>query len=233
MKKAENRIPVSTLETFGLQPFRRGLRECLLAIKGDKTLPATQFGPSSLQVFKPRISIPLWLGRVRSDRRAWVYNFYNHRRPGDHAGYSVRVTDVEDFRGKGLTYDGHGGTDFAVPTGTRICTPAAGKVAWIKLQMNRGGLKVVVDHGGGVFSSSNHLARALVEVGQDLARGEVLGLSGMSSVDGLLFFPWLAPHLHFNTLVAGKMTDPFAFKDQVAVWRNGNAPLPFNGNDAF
>lgn len=87
----------------------------------------------------------------------------------------------------------------------------------------------MVDHGGGLLSTSNHLARALVTEGQPLERGAVLGLSGMSSVDGVLFFPWLAPHLHLNVLLNGEPVDPFARPGETALWRGGNDPQPAEG----
>ena len=137
--------------------------------------------------------------------------------------YSVRVTDCEDFQGGRWTYDGHVGTDLALPVGTAITAAAPGHVLRVRNDMNRGGLKVFIDHGGGLITSSNHLARALVREGDAVRRGQVIALSGMSSVDGLLFFPWLAPHLHFNVFLDGRPVDPFARPDETPLWRDGDA----------
>lgn len=224
------RRSVGVLEVFGLRPLGPALRQSWTAIAGDGTSPPSQFGLSSVKMFRPlRVSFPLWLGRERSDRRVWVYNLFNRRPIPRDQGYSVKITTCRDFRGGQLTYDGHVGTDFAVPVGTEVRTIAAGVVRAVQCDMQRGGLKVVVDHGGGLLSTSNHLARALVRVGQVLARGEVLGLSGMSSVDGVLFFPWLAPHLHLNVLLDGEPVDPFAEPGETALWRGGNDPRPAEG----
>ena len=213
-------------EVFGLDPLWPGLRDCLRAVVGGGGLPPTRFGLSSLRIFKPWISLPAWLGRARRDGRVPIYNFVNRKAPPPGRPYSVRVTDCEDFQGGRWTYDGHVGTDLALPVGTAITAAAPGHVLRVRNDMNRGGLKVFIDHGGGLITSSNHLARALVREGDAVRRGQVIALSGMSSVDGLLFFPWLAPHLHFNVFLDGRPVDPFARPDETPLWRDGDAPRP-------
>ena len=218
---------VGLLEVFGLRPLGPALSQSWAAIAGDGYAPPSQFGLSSVRMFKPlRVSLPLWLGRQRADGRVWVYNLFNRNPIPRDQGYSVKITSCRDYRGGQLTYDGHLGTDFAVPPGTVVRTAAAGVVRSVQKEMQRGGLKVVVDHGAGLITHSNHLARALVRPGDRLGRGQPLGLSGMSSVDGVLFFPWLAPHLHMNVLLDGEPVDPFAGPGEVALWRGGNDPVP-------
>ena len=48
----------------------------------------------------------------------------------------------------------------------------------VTLLLNRSGWKVCLDRGRAVFTTSNHLARPLVRVGQTVDRGEVIALSG-------------------------------------------------------
>jgi murein DD-endopeptidase len=212
-------------EVFGLDPLVPALRGCLLALRGDERMPATRWGVSSLAILKPHISLPTWLGRRRADRRIPIYNLPNRVPAPRDRGYSVRVTHARDFRGGRLTYDGHIGTDFAVPVGTRVVAPAAGHVCRVSNEMQRGGLKVGVDHGDGLITVSCHLSRVLVELGERVERGQVIGLSGMSGVDGILFFPWLSPHVHFNVLLDGEPADPFATFGETALWRTGNQPV--------
>ena len=221
-------LPSSRLrvrEVFGLEPLVPALRGCLLALRGDGRMPATRWGVSSLAILKPHISLPTWLGRRRADRRIPIYNLPNRVPAPRERGYSVRVTHARDFRGGRLTYDGHIGTDFAVPVGTRVVAPAAGHVCRVSNDMQRGGLKVGVDHGDGLITVSCHLSRVVVELGQRVAPGQLLGLSGMSGVDGILFFPWLSPHVHFNVLLDGEPADPFATFGETALWRSGNQPI--------
>ena len=217
-------------EIFGLRPLGPALRQCLAAIVGDAHAPPSQWGPSSLKILRPWLSVPIWLGREPRPRHAVIYNLPNRCPQPAGEGYSVRVTYARDYRGRRLSYDGHVGTDFAVPAGTRIVAAAPGVVVDVRNDMQRGGLKVCSAHGGGLITTSNHLSRALVEPGNLVQRGEPIGLSGMSGVDGVLFFPWLAPHLHFNVLLDGEPVDPFARGDETSLWRSEGLPTPHRGD---
>jgi Peptidase family M23 len=219
-------VSVGPREVFGLEPLGPALRQCWAALVGDAHAPPGKWGPSSLRILRPWLSIPIWLGRDPVVGEAIVYNLPNRRPQPFGEGYSVRVTYARDYRGGRLTYDGHVGTDFAVPAGTLIVAAASGVVVDVRHDMQRGGRKVCIDHGGNLVTTSNHLARALVEVDQRVVRGEAIGLSGMSGVDGVLFFPWLAPHLHFNVLLDGVPVDPFAAAGEVALWNGGGLPVP-------
>jgi len=110
-------------------------------------------------------------------------------------------------------------------------SPALGVVIGVSNECHRGGLKVLVEHGEGLITTSNHLGRSLVEVGQRVRRGEPIALSGASGVDMVLAFPWNAPHVHFNTWLNGVNIDPFAVDDEVSIWRNYNAPTPCEASD--
>ncbi|MBX3217744.1 MAG: M23 family metallopeptidase [Labilithrix sp.] len=222
------RLPLR--EVLGVEPLGLRLREAWLALRGDDTTPKSRFDHTSLRVLQPRLALPAWLGRRPADRRVPILNLFSHVQPPASQGWSVRVTTARDFRDLRGTYDSHNGTDFVVPPGTRVLAPAPGRVVRVSSEFNRGGLKVVIDHGRGLVTTSNHLARALVRVGDRVARGDVVALSGMSGVDGLLAFPWNAPHVHFNTWVGGVAVDPFAAAPgEASLWRNGNDPTPYDG----
>jgi murein DD-endopeptidase MepM/ murein hydrolase activator NlpD len=213
-------------EIFGLSPLPLRAREIWLALAGDKRVPRTRFDTTSLQIFKPSLSVRTWLGQRRSDRRVPIYNLFNRTPTPIEHGWSVRKTQVADFRGGRLTYDSHNGTDFAVPVGTTVVAPASGKVLRISSEFNRGGLKLFMDHGRGLCTTSNHLARALVRVGDVVRRGDPIALSGYSGIDGLISFPWSAPHVHFNVWLDGEHIDPFAAAGEMPMWRDGNDPRP-------
>ena len=224
-----HRTPTGLLETFGLRPLSKALLQARSALLGSPHVPPNLWGPSSLRVFKPTISLPTWLGRRRPDGRVPIYNFFNRVRPPKDAGYSVRVTYASDFRGGRWTYDGHNGTDFAVPVGTTVVSAAPGKIVRVENDFHQGGLKVCIDHGRGLFTTSGHLARALVEVGDTVTRGQPVALSGASGMDLVMFFPWVAPHVHFNTWVDGEPSDPFALPTEQSLWRHHNTPIPWDG----
>ncbi len=205
---------------FGDHPLVPALKQCADAVLGDGVSPASLWDLSSTQIFKPRISFPLWLGRRGRD--VMIYNLPNRALASLDAGYSVRRTTCRDYRGRDLTYDSHVGTDFATPPGTEVVAAESGVVIEVRMDMQRGGLKVVIAHGEGLVTLSCHLSRSLVTPGQRVARGEVIALSGMSSVDGLLFFPWLAPHLHYTVMLDGQPVDPFPAIGEVSLWRTGD-----------
>lgn len=194
-----------------------------LALRGDASIPGSRFGPSSLAQYAPRLAIPTWLGRSVVARRAVIMNLVNHTPTPVQDGWSVRLTQVRDFRGKGLSYDSHNGTDFAVPPGTPVVAAAPGRVVSLRSEYNRGGLKLAIDHGGGLLTSSNHLARALVRVGDLVTRGQPVAISGYSGLDALVSFPFVAPHVHYNVCLGGRLVDPFAARDDEAgtpsLWR--------------
>jgi hypothetical protein len=222
---------IGLAEAFGLSPLGAVLRDVRRSAVGTEHAPPNLWGLSSARIFKPSIGLPTWLGRRRADRRVPIYNFFNRVPAPKGEGYSVRVTYCRDWNGGQWTYDGHLGTDFACPVGTPIVSAAPGVVLRIANEMDRGGLKVCVDHGEGLFTTHNHLARALVRVGQRVRRGDVVGLSGASGMEFVLFFPWVAPHLHYNTWLDGQPTDPFAAPGETSLWRRANDPVPFDGRE--
>ncbi len=228
LTSGSRREKLSITQTFGLTPTRQRIKEALLAVRGLDEIPPSRWGLSSLKVLKPWISVPTWLGKTRDDRRIPIYNFFNHTQTDPKEGWSVRATQTTDFRGGSLTYDSHNGTDFVIPTGTLVAAAADGKVILVPNEFNRGGLKVIIDHGQGLVTSSNHLGKALVEVGQEVRRGEPVAYSGYSGLDGFLFFPWSAPHVHFNVFLNGVHVDPFARAkgEEQSLWFGGGDPVP-------
>lgn len=230
MKTAAESLSIA--EMFGLDPLGERLREALVAVRGDEQTPKSIFGVSSLKMFRPRLATTLWAGKKSRGSLIAIYNLFNHRQPPPELGWSVRVTNVLDFRGRALTYDSHNGTDFAIAPGTKVCASAPGTVMRVSREFNRGGLKIFIDHGRGLVTTYNHLARSFVQTGQRVQRGEVIALSGYSGLDGLVTFPWGAPHMHYNVWLNGRYVDPFASEcDQVdnpfSIWRRNNRPLPF------
>lgn len=196
-------------EALGVSPLADRAREAWLALAGDAHLPRTRFDASSLPLLMPRFSIPLWRGELPIARTVLVTNLFNHTPTPIADGWSVKRTQVRDFRGRDLTYDSHNGTDLAIPPGTRVVSPAAGRVVRISTEFHRGGLKLLIDHGGGLLTSYAHLSRTIARVGDVVMRGQIVALSGMSGLDGLTFFPWLPPHVHWNVYLNGACTDPF------------------------
>lgn len=97
----------------------------------------------------------------------------------------------------------HSGLDFAVPTGTPVHAPAAGRVILVGDYFFNG-KTVFVDHGQGMISMFCHLSAINVKTGMHLARGQVLGKVGATGrVTGA--------HLHWNVSLNDARVDPAIF----------------------
>jgi murein DD-endopeptidase len=220
-------------EVLGLSPFKTRMKQAKIALAGQEDVPGSKFGLSSLSQFHPIVSPKLWLGKPYVKNKVILSNLVNHTQTPIEAGWSVKKTQVKDFRGKRLTYDSHNGTDFSIPVGSQVCTAAAGRVVAILSEFNRGGLKIFIDHGQGLMTCYAHLARAQVKVGQELKRGEAIALSGYSGLDAVVTFPFGIPHVHFNVWLNGRPIDPFPYEGKSTLWRAGDLPTPFDGEESI
>ncbi|MCQ4346192.1 peptidoglycan DD-metalloendopeptidase family protein [Pseudomonas stutzeri] len=97
----------------------------------------------------------------------------------------------------------HSGLDFAVPSGTPVKAPAAGTVILVGDYFFNG-KTVFVDHGQGLISMFCHLSQIGVKVGDELARGAVLGKVGATGRA-------TGPHLHWNVSLNDARVDPSIF----------------------
>jgi len=100
----------------------------------------------------------------------------------------------------------HSGLDFAVPAGTPVKAPAAGRVILVGDYFFNG-RTVFVDHGQGLISMFCHLSRVDVKVGDELARGAVVGRVGATGRA-------TGPHLHWNLSLNDARIDPSIFIGQ-------------------
>ncbi|MFC2970790.1 peptidoglycan DD-metalloendopeptidase family protein [Azotobacter bryophylli] len=100
----------------------------------------------------------------------------------------------------------HSGLDFAVPAGTPVKAPAAGRVTLVGDYFFNG-RTVFVDHGQGLISMFCHLSRVEVKVGDELPRGAVLGRVGATGRA-------TGPHLHWNVSLNDARVDPAIFIGQ-------------------
>lgn len=94
----------------------------------------------------------------------------------------------------------HGGIDFGAPAGTPIRAPTDGVVVLAEQLQIRGGA-TILDHGWGVFTAYWHQASVLVEPGQSVRAGEVIGTVGNTGLS-------TGTHLHWEVWVNGNQVDP-------------------------
>ncbi len=220
----------SIVESMGLLPPRERLKQAMIALRGDEDVPPAKFGVSSLRLLDPKLAVPLWRGKYAVHRKVVLSNLFNHRPTAIELGWSVEKTQVEDFRGGRSTYDSHNGTDYCIPRGTPMLAPASGRVVRVVSEFHRGGLKLAIDHGDGLITSSAHLARVLVREGDLVRRGQHVAVTGYSGLDSLVSFPWGIPHIHFNVWLDGQPVDPFArtsHADETSLFVSGwPTPIP-------
>lgn len=96
----------------------------------------------------------------------------------------------------------HHGLDFGVPIGTPIYSAANGTVTVAQAMYQGYGTAVVVKSSGGMDITYGHMSKLLVSTGQNVKRGQQIGLSGNTgNSDG--------PHLHFEVHINGKFVDPW------------------------
>lgn len=91
----------------------------------------------------------------------------------------------------------HYGTDFAMPTGTPVDTPADGVVHKVVHHDRLAGNYVVIDHGDGYQTEYLHLSKTEVHRGDTVHQGEVIGLSGNTGRT-------TGPHLHYEMRMNGR-----------------------------
>ncbi|MEU8622461.1 M23 family metallopeptidase [Streptomyces sp. NPDC048623] len=105
----------------------------------------------------------------------------------------------------------HSGQDFAVPVGTSVKAAAAGTV--VKAGPYGGGdgpaygNAIVVKHANGTYSQYAHLSKIKVHIGQKVAAGQQIALSGNTGNSS-------GPHLHFEIRTTpnyGSAINPAAF----------------------
>ena len=211
-------------DVMGLSPLPLRMQQAMITIRGEEDVPKTKFGLSSLKQLYPRVAPKMWRGKFHVERKVIISNLFNHSQTPIEEGWSVRKTQTRDFRGGGLTYNSHNGTDFAIPVGTVVTTAAPGEVVAVMSEFNRGGLKIFIDHGNGLMTCYAHLAKSIVEVGDKLHRGQQIALSGYSGIDGVISYPFGIPHVHFNVWLNAEPIDPFPFAEQQSLWRAGVFP---------
>jgi len=97
----------------------------------------------------------------------------------------------------------HEGVDFSAPTGTPIMAAAKGRVirsGWVVGY----GLTVEIDHGYGFRTLYGHASKLIVQVGDEVLRGDVIAQVGSTGIT-------TAPNLHSEVKVNGVAQDPSRF----------------------
>lgn len=103
------------------------------------------------------------------------------------------------YNGSAYSYF-HSGLDFCGGVGTEILAPAAGVVVFAGPLTVRGNA-TIINHGQGIYTGYLHQSEILVQVGDAVTAGQVIGkVGGTGRVTG--------PHLHWEVWVGGVQVDP-------------------------
>lgn len=137
------------------------------------------------------------------------------------------TSSAKDYECGSLSYDGHNGTDFRLPTmtaqqaGVEVLAAADGRVLRRRdgmadisareagrpaVQGSECGNAVIIEHADGWETQYCHMARGSlsVDVGDQVKARQAIGRIGLS---GLTEYP----HLHFIVRHRGQIVDPFAY----------------------
>ncbi|HYD11623.1 MAG TPA: M23 family metallopeptidase [Allosphingosinicella sp.] len=119
------------------------------------------------------------------------------------SGYGVRS---DPFRGSAAM---HAGIDLAGPLGTPIYATADGIVG--RSEWNSGGYGNLVElnHGQGIQTRYGHLSQRIVQAGQRVRRGQLIGLMGSTGRS-------TGSHLHYEVRIDGRAVNPIPFMQQPA-----------------
>lgn len=112
-------------------------------------------------------------------------------------------TDAFGVRGNpfgGGDSEYHSGQDISAPKGTPVIAPADGTVTHAGWQSGYGNL-VTIDHGNGLSTRYGHLSKTEVVVGQEIKRGDLLGLVGSTGRS-------TGPHLHYEVRIGEVPVSP-------------------------
>ena len=120
---------------------------------------------------------------------------------------AVNVTSTFGYRTNPLTGAAgelHTGIDFAGSCGTAVFAAGTGTVTEAGWSQYGGGNRIVIDHGGGIKTTYNHLATIGVSVGQQVSGGAQIGGVGTTGNS-------TGCHLHYEVMENGQTVNPASY----------------------
>lgn len=113
------------------------------------------------------------------------------------------TSEFGDRRGWGGVGRIHEGIDIAAPRGTPVIAPGAGIVTYTGYRRGYGKV-MVIDHGYGISTLYAHCQNVLVDEGQFIKRGMIVGSVGNTGRS-------TGPHLHYEVHVDGSPVNPLLY----------------------
>jgi len=189
-ERAATQAPLTVTHTFAVARAHYPQIKVELTVEKKFTEPTPEQQEQIAEGVKVKQD---YLSRV-TPTREWDGNF---TAPAD-----ATISDVfgsqRIFNGKANSP--HLGLDFRVPTGTPVAAMNAGIVLLARFLYYEGGF-VVIDHGQGFLTLYLHLSEFKVKEGDQVKRGQIIGLSGGTGRA-------TGPHLHVAVRWQGTYLDP-------------------------
>ncbi len=140
--------------------------------------PSLQVGPVTVD---PAVTGPeseLWasLGVPVTVEKMWDGLFASPVLPEFTKCWPSLFGNRRSYNGSAYDYF-HSGLDFCGQVGTELYASAPGKIVYSGSLTVRGGV-VVIDHGWGVYTAYDHLSKILVQSGDLVQPGQLIGLGG-------------------------------------------------------
>jgi murein DD-endopeptidase MepM/ murein hydrolase activator NlpD len=134
----------------------------------------------------------------------WKDTFLRLPKSATRAGFGDRRT--YHYQSKVVDHQVHLGIDLASTYNSPVPAANDGVVVFAD-RVGIFGRCVIIDHGFGLFSLYSHLNRILVETGNEVRKGKLIGHTGTTGLAG-------GDHLHFSVLVKGIFTNPLEWWDR-------------------
>lgn len=124
---------------------------------------------------------------VKPNKYIWISSYYGSR------------SDPFTFRPRK-----HNGIDFVGPINTEIYSTATGTVTFVKTSRRGYGNEVVISHELGYSTRYAHLNKIMIQKGQQVRRGQVIGLMGNTGRS-------TGTHLHYEVRLNNRPVDPIYY----------------------
>jgi hypothetical protein len=143
------------------------------------------------------------LGSKTGPERLWDGAWLRLKNAASMAGFAERRTYY--YKGKQVDVQVHLGVDLASLANSKVQAANNGRVIFAE-PLGIYGLTVVLDHGQGLASTYSHLSAISVSAGQEVSKGDEIGLTGMTGLAG-------GDHLHFGVMVGAAFVNPIEWWD--------------------
>jgi len=140
----------------------------------------------------------------------WKGSFLRLPKSATRSGFADRRS--YRYKGKIVDHQYHMGIDLASTAHSSVPAANDGKVVFADVN-GIYGKTVVLDHGFGLLSLYSHLSRIMVQKGEMVSKGNILGLTGTTGLAG-------GDHLHYGMMVQNVFINPLEWWDRSWIQNN-------------